>query len=264
MQATIDRQKRTIGFPTWTLIGSIELLGEILEGIGDQVGMKEMYEYAVKEHSQQLGPDDPRTLELMYRLAQAYTRHAYVPYQANNKIEHKKAEQLLRRILASLIRTLTPEGPSITSTQHALATSLQYQENYEEAEREFREVLPQLEQISSVDVPSTLEVAYQIGVACHMQGKIEEAKLFYERAHKGRVRLHGPENPICLAIQDIYEVALEPDQRPILRIASTHLGRNMIPLSMQPSTASERTLGGYSMMSVGHIQMPEPAHLPPP
>ena len=130
------------------------------------------------------GPENPATLGTLDTLAAVLEGEG----------KYAEAEQQFRDLIKTEEKVLGPENPLTLSSRSGLARTLMNQGK--DADEEMRKVIALREKLMGPTHPDTLESCYDFARGLFKRNKIDEAKLFAQRAVDGARKILGANHPL--------------------------------------------------------------------
>ena len=113
---------------------------------------------------------------------------------------------IFRRLTEKSTALFGPDHPDTLSSLMNLASCLDDQGNYEEAEAFSRQALEGRQQVLGPDHPDTFDSLNNLANCLHDQGNYEAAEAFYRQVLEGREQVLGPSHPNTF--DSLYNLAL--------------------------------------------------------
>ncbi|CUS07661.1 unnamed protein product, partial [Tuber aestivum] len=115
-----------------------------------------------------------------------------------NQGKSNMAEDMLRRLLADIGKSLNPNHPIVQDAIQHLAWALSSQGKYDESEKMHRHALEGHEKILGPDHKNTLQSVNNVAAVLQCRGKYDESERMHRRALEGAAKIHGPDHPNTL------------------------------------------------------------------
>jgi tetratricopeptide (TPR) repeat protein len=167
-------------------------LGYILRTQGLFNKSEKMYERALKEKENLLGPNHKSTLDTVNSLGTVYTEQG----------RFGEAEKIYNRALKDREMTLGPNHQSTLDTVNDLGLLYANMGRLDEAETMYNRALTGTELLLGPNHESTLDTVNNLGLLYADQDKLDEAEKMYNRALKGTELLLGPNHESTLLTID--------------------------------------------------------------
>jgi tetratricopeptide (TPR) repeat protein len=175
---------------------SIGLFAGLYRVQGRYKKAERLYQRALEEWEEKLGPKHPETLRTVHNLAVVYWSQGL----------YGEAEKLYQRALEGWEEKLGPKHPETLLTIQNLGLVYWNQGRYEEAEKLSRQALKGLEEKLGLGHRETLLTVQNLAIVYRIQGRYEEAEKLYHRALEGWEEKLGPKHPETL--RTTYNLAL--------------------------------------------------------
>lgn len=200
----------------------IEVYAEV--GKFDQV--EKLEEQVLNARNAQLGPEDPKTLEIMAYVAETHAlkgrlkkaealKSHILDCQKHLGDDHDdtlkslaslattyhmqgrlaEAEELKGKVLAARIRVLGRKHPDTLWSLASLAVTYHDQGRLKEAKSLYLRVIAREKRLFGVNHPATLSSMADLAAIYHTQGLLEKAQVLKEQVRNARERLLGEDHP---------------------------------------------------------------------
>ena len=228
--AALDARTSLLGRDDARTLGSMTLLGWILDKEGRETEAEKMERQALAGERRILGSDDPLTLQTEDDLALILLHGGR--YGEEEKLEREaigietrvlgqdnaqtmqsmnhlgvslllqsrfaEAEQVYRRLLDVERRTLGPDHPETLKAMANLSTSLQGQDRFPEAEPLYREALVTQQRVLGPEHQNTLRAMFNLAGLLALEGRIADSENLLRQTLAIQSRTLGPEYPDTL------------------------------------------------------------------
>jgi tetratricopeptide (TPR) repeat protein len=159
--------------------------GRSLDEDGRYAEAESLFLRVVTSYSEVLGPENPRTLSSMSKLASIYWHQG----------RSREAEALEVQVLEARKRVLGEEHPDTLTSKGKFATTYMHQGRWTEAEALQVQVLEARKRVLGKEHPWTLTSMASLASTYWHQGRLTEAEALYVQVLQARKRLLGEEHP---------------------------------------------------------------------
>lgn len=168
----IIHQAKSIGLPTNQYACLLVLCAQSNVSHGAVVKGLEQYEQARPEYEKSLGIDNPRTINLLYRISWA------------NKFlgNMDEATHLARRTLMLREKVLGPESQETLEAMNNLAVVIERAGKLQEAENMFKSIYKRNQKVSGPTDANTLAAAHNLALCYANKGRLFDAEKMYKIA----------------------------------------------------------------------------------
>ena len=232
-KAALDARTSLLGRDDPRTLGSMTLMGWILDKEGSEAEAERMERQALAGERRILGPEDPLTLQTMDDLALILLHGGH--YGEEEKLEREvigietrvlgqgnaqtlqsmnhlgvslllqsrfaEAEQVYRRLLDVERRTLGPDHPETLKAMANLSTSLQEQDRFAEAEPLYREALAIQQRVLGPEHQNTLRAMFNLAGLLAHEGRLADSEDLLRKTLAIQSRTLGPEYSDTLGSQ---------------------------------------------------------------
>lgn len=166
----------------------LETMGSVYINLGVYSEAEPLLEEALEIHGQDLGEEDPLTLQSIHRLGQLYS------YQGR----YKEAEHRMMEARTGCIKVLGPDHRATLAVTNDLAMLYRLKSRNEEAEPLFLQTLEARRRLLGEDDPDTLESMNNLAFFYRQLGRFDEAEPYFLKSLDGRRRHLGDSHPDTL------------------------------------------------------------------
>jgi len=201
-------------------------LGAILDTQGKHEEAEAQIRQALRANEKSHGPEYSDTLESRGRLARnLWCQGKYNEAEAqlrkliavNEKVLGAKTYLFENNVTFPLFDVLTP-----FTSKTLLANTLRDQRKYAEAEAQYKEIIQLEEKVLGPENRDTLNACYNYAYQLAQQGRINEARMFAERAAKAATKGPGVTDPLHAQIYGAFLTELESGRPIVLTEAKFH------------------------------------------
>ncbi len=183
-KAALDARTSLLGRDDPRTLGSMTLMGWILDKEGSEAEAERMERQALAAESRILGPEDPLTLQTEDDLALILLHGGH----------YSEEEKLEREVIGIDTRVLGQSHAQTLQAMNHLGVSLLLQSRFAEAEQVYRRLLDVERRALGPDHPETLKAVANLSMSLQGQDRFAEAEALYREALAIQQRVLGPEH----------------------------------------------------------------------
>ena len=183
-KAALDARIGLLGRDDPRTLGSMTLMGWILDKEGSEAEAERMERQALAGERRILGPEDPLTLQTQDDLALILLHGGH----------YGEVEKLEREVIGIETRVLGESDAQTLQSMNHLGVSLLLQSRFAEAEQEYRRLLDVERRALGPDHPETLKAVANLSTSLQGQDRFTEAEALYREALATQQRVLGPEH----------------------------------------------------------------------
>jgi serine/threonine protein kinase len=183
-KAALDARTSLFGRDDARTLGSMTLMGWILDKEGSEAEAEKMERQALAGERRILGSEDPLTLQTEDDLALILLHGGH----------YGEEEKLEREAIGIETRVLGQDNAQTLQSMNHLGVSLLLQSRFAEAEQEYRRLLDVERRTLGPDHPETLKAMANLSTSLQGQNRFAEAEPLYREALATQQRVLGPEH----------------------------------------------------------------------